>query len=82
MKHRNLSWEINIENLVPYLQESFYLYPPVIKEAIFDLLKRVGGYYGEACEVKVSLKKFILTESFPSNFTFMIYTRQTSTTSF
>ena len=80
MKHRNLSWKINIGNLVLYLQGNVYLYPPFIKKEVFDLLERVGGNYGEVCKVKISLKKFLLTDSFPSNFTFMIHMRQTSAT--
>lgn len=73
--------EINIGNLVPYFQESFYINQPVTKEEVFDVLKRVGGNYGAICKVKISLKKFLLTDSFPQNFPVMIHMQQTLTTS-
>ena len=72
--------EINIGNVVPYFQESFYLNQPVIKEEVFDLLKRVGGNYGEICKIKIYFKKFLLTDSFPPNFPVMIHMQQTLTT--
>ena len=37
------------------------------------------GHYGEVCQVKIPLKKFLLTALPPVDFTFMTYARQTST---